>query len=112
MTEKFEFEAPQVRLTLCGREYPVTADDNTAATCCDILAEAKARLKSLKCGDCNEQLSEVGICRFLKESVERLIGCGTVDEIFGERCQNISDMAELMCYIVSKIRTAYQSKTE
>ncbi len=110
MTESFEFREPQIALNLCGREYTVVAGDKTAEICGEILTEAKKRLMRLKNGEEGEQLSEAGICGFLKESIERLIGKGSVDGIFGNRSQEVSDMAELMCYIASKIKTAYQSE--
>ncbi len=110
MTENFEFKEPQVTLKLCGQEFLVTAGEKTAEICGDILAEAKHMLSRLKSGDCDRSLSEAGICNFLKEGIERLLGKGSVDSIFGTRTQEVSDMAELMCYIVSRVKAAYLGK--
>ncbi|MBR5155161.1 MAG: hypothetical protein IKW62_01590 [Clostridia bacterium] len=107
MTDEFKFKDQQLLLKLCGREFSVIAGEETAQICGDILTEAKRRLEKLKCGITDDEISETGICEFLKESVEKLIGIGSVDIIFGKRQQTVSDMADLMCYVVSKIRNGY-----
>ena len=107
MTNGFKFSEPQIKLDLCGKEFFVTAGDDTAKICSDILSEAKARLARLKSGDSDEELCESGICEFLKSGIDRLIGAGSVDKIFDTRCQEISAMAELMCYIVTQIKSVF-----
>ncbi len=110
MTEEFKFRDSQILLKLCGREFSVMAGDETAQICGDILKEAKQRLERLKCGSKDEEIEEIsesGICRFLKQGIERLIGEGAVDIIFDKRPQTVSDMADLMCYVVSKIKNGY-----
>ncbi len=107
MAEEFKFRNSQILLKLCGKEFSVTVGEETAQICGEILAKAKRLLEKLKCGVSDEEISEAGICEFLKKSIEMLIGNGSVDIIFGERQQLISDMADLMCYIVSKIKNKY-----
>ncbi len=107
MTTVFEFEEPRLSMTICGKNYTVKADAYTAEICGSILEEAKLRLRKVKAKSTEAEVSDKGICRFFKNSIERLLSPGAVDEIFQDREQNLSDMAELLCFIVARIRDGY-----
>ena len=107
MTKVFEFGEPQLLMTICGKNYTVRADGHTAAICGSILEEAKLRLDKVRAKSTEAEVSDKGICRFFKTSIERLLCPGAVDEIFKDREQNLSDMAELLCFIVAGIRDGY-----
>ncbi len=107
MTKVFEFDEPQLSMTICGKNYTVKADGHTAEICGSILEEAKARLDKVRAKSSDAEASDKGICRFFKTSIERLLCPGAVDEIFKDREQNLSDMAELLCFIVAGIRDGY-----
>ena len=107
MTTVFEFEEPMLLMTICGKKYSVKADAHTAEICGSILEEAKSRLHKVKAKSRDAEVSDTGICIFFKNSIERLLSPGAVDEIFQSREQTLSDMAELLCFIVARIRDGY-----
>ena len=108
MTEGFELRGAQIELCICGRRFCVELRRETAELCNEILREAKKRLKLLKTGSKDDLVSEAGICVFLKQGIDKFLGDGATDGIFGERPQDICEVADLMCYIVSKIRDGFE----
>ena len=107
MTNVFEFAEPQLSMTICGKNFTVKADGHTAEICGSILEEARARLDKVRAKSSEAEASDSGICRFFKTSIDRLLCPGAVDEIFSNREQNLSDMAELLCFVVARIRDGY-----
>lgn len=107
MTNVFEFDEPQISMTICGKSYTLKADRHTAEICRSILEEARTRLEKVRAKSSDAEASDKGICRFFKTSVDRLLCPGAVDEIFSSREQSLSDMAELLCFVVARIRDGY-----
>lgn len=107
MTEEFKFREPWLKLDLCGIEFKVELCSETAKICGEILEEAKLRLRRLKSGAAGNDVSESGICQFLKESIDKLLGIGAADKVFSGRRQELCDLADLMCFVVSKIRNGF-----
>lgn len=107
MTDEFTFKNAQICICICGKNFFVDICKETAELCQDILNEAKARLRRLKSDVQDEDVTEEEICRFLKCSVDRILGDGATDSVFGERPQRISDVADLMCYVASKLKDGF-----
>jgi hypothetical protein len=107
MTDEFKFREPWININLCGTEFRVELCSETAEICKEILNEAKCRLSRLKSGVFESDVSENGICQFLKTSTDRLLGIGAVDKVFAGRRQELCDLADLMCFVVSKIRDGF-----
>lgn len=111
MTESFEFKELRAELDICGQRILLTVGEQTAQICSEILCEAKRRLELIKSGKRENAVSEAEICVFFKESIERLLGKGTVDKAFAKRPLMLDDLANLLCYIASEIRKMYEAQT-
>lgn len=109
MTEEFELRDAWVRLRLCGLDFQIELCKETARVCGEILKDAKQKLAQIKASRDGNELSEGEVCQFLKCSIDRLLGIGSVDRIFGSRRQELFDLADLMCYVVSKIRNGFEN---
>ncbi len=109
MAKKQSVESIQIKLCILGKEFYIDLSEKTAELCSEILAEAKRRLKLLKEKSKEPLVSEKEICKFLKDSIDKFLGSGMTDQIFGERPQEIGEVADLMCYIISKIRAGFES---
>ena len=107
MTEEFRLREPWLKLRICGLDFCVELCDETVKVCGEILSEAKAKLAMVRCKKLSSRVGEREICQFFKVSIDRLLGSGSVDKIFGERRQELLDLSDLMCYIVSKIREKF-----
>lgn len=107
MTEEFRLREPVLTLHICGLNFGVQLCGETAGICGEILEEAKKKLALIRRKDTDCLVSEVEICQFLEESIDKLLGLGSVDKIFGNRRRELLDLSDLMCYIVSKIRDGF-----
>ena len=110
MTESFEFKELRAELNMCGQPVLLSVNDKTAQICNEILCEARRRLELIKAGKQETCVSEHEICIFFKESIEKLLGKGMVDEIFKERPQQLDDLADLLCYVAMEIRKVYEAQ--
>ncbi len=108
MTEEFSLRPPRLEVCICGAEFCIELCQRTAEICGEILEEAKAKLASLKSKDGEKRVRESDICSFLKVSIDRLLGEGSVDKIFGKRRQELLDLSDVMCFVVSKIRDGFE----
>lgn len=108
MTEEFSLRAPRLSLCICGMDFCIELCQRTADICCEILDEAKVKLERLRHKDAENSISEADICNFLKESIDKLLGEGSVDRVFGKRRQELLDLSDMICYIVSKIRDGFE----
>ncbi len=111
MTEEFKLREQWTRLVICGAEYKIEVCEETAKLCGEILAEARTELKKIKSIK-SEIANDTDVCAFLKRSIDRLLGFGSVDKIFVGRKQELCDLAELMCYVVSQIRCEFLRRRE
>lgn len=107
MTEEFKTREQIVRMRISGLEFGVELSEKTADICKAIMEDAKKKLEDIRRKDPQCAASEDDICQFLKESIDKLLGQGSVDRIFGSRRCEIYDLKDLMCYIVSKIRSGF-----
>ena len=110
MTEEFSLRTPRLEVCICGVEFCIELCQRTADICGEILEEAKAKLARLKSKDGEKRVSEADICNFLKASIDKLLGEGSVDKIFGKRRQELLDLSDVMCFVVSKIRDGFESE--
>ena len=108
MTEEFSLRAPRLSICICGTDFCIELCQQTADICCEILDEAKDKLERLRRKDDENCVSEADICRFLKKSIDKLLGEGAVDRVFGKRRQDLLDLSDMICYIVSKIRDGFE----
>ena len=108
MTEEFSLRAPRLSIRICGTDFCIELCQKTADICLEILDEAKAKLERLRSKDAESNISEADICKFLKESIDKLLGEGSVDSVFGKRRQELLDLSDMICYIVSKIRDGFE----
>lgn len=110
MTESLEFRELRAELNICGQAVSLLVDDKTAQICKEILNEARRRLEIIKAGKTEDCVSEQEICKFFKESIERILGAGRIDELFGEQQLRLDDFANLLCYVAMEIRKAYEAE--
>ncbi|MBQ2931291.1 MAG: hypothetical protein IJE62_00390 [Clostridia bacterium] len=108
MTEEFSLREPKVSICICGTDFCIELSQRTADICCEILNDAKDKLEQLRRKDIENCVSEADICEFLKESIDKLLGKGSVDRVFGKRRQELLDLSDMICYIVSKIRDGFE----
>ncbi len=108
MTEEFSLREPRLSMRICGMDFCIELCQKTADICCEILDEAKANLERLRSKDVEGAVSEADICSFLKKSIDKLLGEGSVDRVFGKRRQELLDLSDMICYIVSKIRDGFE----
>ena len=108
MAEGFEFKDIDNRLclTLCGKKFDVEINDDTVLKCRKILEGAKKRLKQMKDGIQSDELSDAGVCGFLQQSMDSLLGDGAVSTVFGSRPVTLGDITQLTCYVISELRKA------
>ena len=111
MTETFEFKALRTELNICGELVSLSINDKTPQICSEILCEARRRLALIKAGKKDACVSEPEICTFFRESIERLLGKGMVNEIFKERPQLLDHLADLLCYVAIEIRKVYEAQS-
>ena len=107
MTDGFTLDESLLRINICGMEFCVEICEKTANICSEILEEAKIKLAQLKNKKNDSLDSDTEISQFLKVSIDKLLGQGAVDKVFGTRKQEISDLADLMCFVVSKIKYGF-----
>ena len=110
MTEEFSLRPPRLEVCICGTEFCIELCQRTADICGEILEEAKAKLARLRSKDGEKRVSEADICSFLKVSINKLLGEGSVDKIFGKRRQELLDLSDVMCYVISKIRDGFEKE--
>lgn len=106
MTENFEFEERQLDLEIKNQTFRMWIDENTAALCMEILADARERLAALKSGSKEFDTSEEGICRFFKTSIKKLLKSDEVEDMFA-KVRDIGELADILCFIAAEIRKVF-----
>lgn len=109
MSDGFDFKNRDGRLclTLCGKKFDVELDDSTISKCREILSDAKRKLGQMKDGVKNDETSDAGVCSFLQQSMDSLLGTGAVELIFGDRPITLVDITGLTCYVLAKLKNAF-----
>ena len=107
MAKEFEFKEIPTELVIYGKSYAFNVSSETPKICGEVLTEARRRLKIIRTGKKEKSVEESEICRFFKESIERLLGKGTVESIFESGQQKIDEVAEVLCLIAGEIRRVF-----
>ena len=107
MAKEIEFKAISTELKIGGESYSFTVSTDTPMVCGEILTEARRRLRLIKAGKREKEIEENEICKFFKDSIERLLGEGTVERIFESKQKGIEELAEVLCLIAAEIRKVF-----
>jgi hypothetical protein len=109
MTEEFKLRDGWTSLHICGMNFDVELCSSTANACGNILQDAKRLLQKVKSPKDSGNVSDDEISSFFKKSIDSLLGNGAVDKIFLGRSQEMCDLADLMCFVVSKIKDGFSA---
>lgn len=101
---KFEFDTQKVELEICGVKYTVNADYNTSKSCENIQKKAKDMFE--KASKDENSLTEDEICKFLLDSIDKLLGKGSTTAIFMGRKKNWVDASHLLNFIIREMNAA------
>ena len=100
---KLKCDVPAVCFDLYGNRFFVALDEKTADCCKKLLDEAQVRLEALKSEGAGNKRTEKETCRFLCDGLDRLLGKGAVRRVLGKGRRGISEVAGLMCFVLTKL---------
>lgn len=103
MTKRFDFADSSLELDLCGELFMLDISERTAAVCEGIKRDAREKLSALKSGN-GKDVGTDELCRFLADSIDRILGSGAAARVFGSRRMTMLDLTDLICFILSEIR--------
>ena len=111
MTDTFQFKSNTLTLNLSNHTFNLTVDETTVAVCDSIRQEAKEYLMRLgnQNSDADADISE--ICLFFERCIDRLLGDGATDTVFGSRPKKLFDLTDLLSYILGRIGSVIALRT-
>ncbi|MBE7031995.1 MAG: hypothetical protein E7401_03425 [Ruminococcaceae bacterium] len=103
---EFKSDTPAVCLDLCGSRFFVALDGRTAECCEKLLDGARKRLGAMQDGTVDRETSDEGICRFLSDGLDGLLGKGAVRKVFGKKAVGLENITALMCFVLTALGKA------
>lgn len=106
---RFEFKDSTLGLNLSGKRFNVRVNEKLFVLCGKIRREAAERLEVLYGGGAGAEDAVSGVCDFLENSIDDILGGGAAAEIFGAREMTVIPLTDLLVYIVDEITKKLES---
>ena len=103
MTDTFQFRNNTLNLNLSNHTFSLTVDENVIGICDSIRQEAKEYLLQMKDDNSNADAGISEICLFFERCIDRILGEGATDTVFGTRPKKLFDLTDLLSYILGRI---------
>ena len=103
----FEFKDSMLGLNLSGKKFNICVNEKLFVLCGKIRREAAERLEVLYGGGAGAE--DAGVCDFLENSIDDILGGGAAAEIFGAREMTVIPLTDLLVYIVDEITKKLES---
>ena len=105
----FEFKDSMLGLNLSGKKFNICVNEKLFVLCGNIRREAAERLEVLYGGGAGAEDAVSGVCDFLENSIDDILGGGAAAEIFGAREMTVIPLTDLLVYIVDEITKKLES---
>ena len=105
----FEFKDSMLGLNLSGKKFNICVNEKLFVLCGKIRREAAKRLEVLYGGGAGAEDAVSGVCDFLENSIDDILGGGAAAEIFGAREMTVIPLTDLLVYIVDEITKKLES---
>lgn len=105
----FEFKDSMLGLNLSGKKFNICVNEKLFVLCGKIRREAAERLEVLYGGGAGAEDAVSGVCDFLENSIDDILGGGAAAEIFGAREMTVIPLTDLLVYIVDEITKKLES---
>lgn len=105
----FEFKDSMLGLNLSGKKFNICVNEKLFVLCGKIRREATKRLEVLYGGGAGAEDAVSGVCDFLENSIDDILGGGAAAEIFGAREMTVIPLTDLLVYIVDEITKKLES---
>lgn len=105
----FEFKDSMLGLNLSGKKFNICVNEKLFVLCGKIRREAAERLEVLYGGGAGTEDAVSGVCDFLENSIDDILGGGAAAEIFGAREMTVIPLTDLLVYIVDEITKKLES---
>ena len=106
---RFEFKDSMLGLNLSGKKFNICVNEKLFVLCGKIRREAAKRLEVLYGGGAGAEDAVSGVCDFLENSIDDILGGGAAAEIFGAREMTVIPLTDLLVYIVDEITKKLES---
>ena len=103
MAKKFEFRNNAAELNIAGHMFKIELTAEVIAASDEIRDGAAKHAENLEKSGVGAKEIVEKTCVFLSESIDRLLGEGAVQTIFGERKITMLDLADVLGFIQSEI---------
>ncbi len=110
MKMESKFKEKEISLEIFGHKAEVLADDELFSKCEKIKAAASCLLEKIR--ENAEIDAEQTVTAFLTESIGQLMGENPIAEMFEGRNPSITELTEVLCYIISEIGGAFDCMAE
>jgi len=99
-------------IELFGSKFELEISEVTLKKCEDIKKRALTKLEEIKASNEKCKNCDGEVCEFLKESIEILLGNGTVDIMFSRKNPSIAELTGALCYIISETGAVMLKNTD